>query len=227
MQALLTQGYEGKINLIYIDPPFDSKADYSHKMTIAPSVVPAKAGIQKLVPASFKQGSESIEFTKEPSVIERLAYKDTWAGGTDSYLDMLYPRLQLMKRLLADEGNVVVHLDHHVVHYIKIILDEVFGKENFINEIIWWKGREGGGSRSHSKSSIMPTEYQSLLLFAKNKNTRFWEPPLGPYKTSTIQNIEKDEKGWFYTRGRMGRTPAEWELEAGVSLKTYLNNKPN
>lgn len=204
MQALLSQGYEGKINLIYIDPPFDSKADYSHKMTI-----------------------EGNEFIKAPSVIERLAYKDTWAGGTDSYLDMLYPRLQLMKRLLAEEGNVVVHLDHHIVHYIKIILDEVFGKENFINEIIWWKGREGGGSRSHSKSSIMPTEYQSLLLFAKNKNTRFWEPPLGPYKISTIQNIEKDENGWFYTRGRMGRTPAEWELAAGVSLKTYVSNNPN
>ncbi len=82
MQALLAQGYEGKINLIYIDPPFDSKADYSHKMTI-----------------------EGNEFTKEPSVIERLAYKDTWAGGTDSYLDMLYPRLQLMKRLLAKDGT--------------------------------------------------------------------------------------------------------------------------
>jgi hypothetical protein len=116
MQALLNQGYEGKINLIYIDPPFDSKADYSHRMTI-----------------------EGSEFTKEPSVIERLAYKDTWTGGTDSYLDMLYPRLQLMKRLLAEDGNIVVHLDHHVVHYVKIILDEVFSKSNFINEIIWWK----------------------------------------------------------------------------------------
>lgn len=61
MQALLAKGYESKINLIYIDPPFDSKADYSHRMTI-----------------------EGNEFTKEPSVIERLAYKDTWTGGTDS-----------------------------------------------------------------------------------------------------------------------------------------------
>jgi adenine specific DNA methylase Mod len=91
MQALLTQGYEGKINLIYIDPPFDSKADYSHKMII-----------------------EGNEFTKEPSVIERLAYKDTWTGGTDSYLDMLYPRLQLMKRLLAEDGSIYMHCDWHV-----------------------------------------------------------------------------------------------------------------
>jgi DNA modification methylase len=203
MQALLNQGYEGKINLIYIDPPFDSKADYSHRMTI-----------------------EGSEFTKEPSVIERLAYKDTWTGGTDSYLDMLYPRLQLMKRLLAEDGNIVVHLDHHVVHYVKIILDEVFSKSNFINEIIWWKGREGGSSRLHSRSSIMPTEYQCLLIFAKDKEKRFWSPPLGPYKQSTISNIEKDDKGWFYTRGRMGRKPAEWELEEGVSLKTYVSENP-
>ena len=83
MQALLAQGYEGKINLIYIDPPFDSKADYSHKMVI-----------------------EGNDFTKEPSVIERLAYKDTCAGSTDSYLDMLYLRLQLMKRLLAEDGSI-------------------------------------------------------------------------------------------------------------------------
>ena len=96
MQALLAQGYEGKINLIYIDPPFDSKADYSHKIKI-----------------------DGTEMTKEPSVIERLAYKDTWAGGTDSYLDMLYPRLQLMKRLLAPNGSIYVHLDWHVGHYVK------------------------------------------------------------------------------------------------------------
>jgi len=113
MQALLSQGYEGKINLIYIDPPFDSKADYSHKMTI-----------------------EGNEFTKEPSVIERLAYKDTWTGGTDSYLDMLYPRLQLMRRLLAEDGSIYVHLGWHVGHYVKVVMDEIFIKEHFRNEII-------------------------------------------------------------------------------------------
>lgn len=114
MQAFLAQGYEGKINLIYIDPPFDSKADYSHKIKLG-----------------------ETELTKEPSVIERLAYKDTWAGGTDSYLDMLYPRLQLMKRLLAPDGSIYVHLDWHVGHYVKVMMDEIFGKECFGAEIIW------------------------------------------------------------------------------------------
>jgi adenine-specific DNA-methyltransferase len=90
------------------------------------SVIPAKAGIQ----------SPDFEITKEPSVIERLAYKDTWAGGTDSYLDMLYPRLQLIKRLLAPDGSIYVHLDWHVGHYVKVLMDEIPGL-TFCDEIIW------------------------------------------------------------------------------------------
>src|SRR3989338_1507697 len=117
MQALLNQGYEGKINLIYIDPPFDSKADYSHKIKLPAS-------------AEATAGKGDFEITKEPSVIERLAYKDTWAGGTDSYLDMLYPRLQLMKRLLTPDGSIYVHIGGHVNAYIRLLLDEVFGTDN-------------------------------------------------------------------------------------------------
>ena len=113
MQALLASGYEGKINLIYIDPPFWTGENYYANFVV-----------------------EGKEITKEPSVIERLAYKDIWAGGIDSYLDMLYPRLQLMKRLLAENGSIYVHLDWHVVHYVKVMLDEIFGTENFVNEIV-------------------------------------------------------------------------------------------
>src|SRR3989337_1491148 len=131
MQALLSQGYEGKINLIYNDPPFDSKADYSHKMTINDN------------PTLEKGGKGGFEFTKEPSVIERLAYKDTWAGGTDSYLDMLYPRLQLMKRLLAEDGSIFIHIGSNMSHHIKIMLDEIFGRDCFRNDLIWlYEGRE-------------------------------------------------------------------------------------
>lgn len=145
MQALLAQGYEGKINLIYIDPPFDSKADYSHKMII-----------------------EGNEFTKEPSVIERLAYKDTWAGGTDSYLDMLYPRLQLMKRLLAEDGSIYVHLDWHVGHYVKIILDEVFGNALFRNEIIWQKL-----TAAKSQSDAFPNIHDSIYVYSRTSKSTF------------------------------------------------------
>jgi len=169
MQALLAQGYEGKINLIYIDPPFDSKADYSHKMVI-----------------------EGNEFTKEPSVIERLAYKDIWVGGTDSYLDILYPRLQLMKRLLAEDGSIWVHLDWHVGHYVKVILDEIFGKENFVNEIIW------RCTSSHSNVRRCGNIHQVIYLYAKNDERRYWNDNfLVPYDEYYIETYFKytDENG--------------------------------
>ncbi len=119
MQALLSSGYDGKINLIYIDPPFWTNEDYY---------------------AKFEVGD--TEITKIPSIIERLAYKDIWEGGIDSFLDMLYPRLQLMRRLLADNGSIFVHLDYHIGHYTKLMMDEIFGIDNFRNEIVVKRGRK-------------------------------------------------------------------------------------
>ncbi|MBI4377460.1 MAG: site-specific DNA-methyltransferase [Nitrospinae bacterium] len=213
MQALLTQGYEGKINLIYIDPPFDSKADYSHKMTIAPSVIPAKAGIQK---------SESIEFTKEPSVIERLAYKDTWAGGTDSYLDMLYPRLQLMKRLLAEDGSIYIHIGSNMSHYIKIMLDEIFGRDCFRNDLIWlYEGRE----LSHTEYNA---KHDNILFYSRSQKWKFnWNHPKvrEELKESSKKAMSryKDEDGrWFVLRYKEGGGFAPIEEEGEHTYRQYV-----
>ncbi len=203
MSSLIKQGWAGKINIIYIDPPFFTGSDFTVRT---------------------KLGDQEIE--KEPSIIEERAYRDTWSDGIASYLKYMYERLVLMREILTENGHIWVHLDEHVSHYVKILLDEIFGYDNFINEIVWRKGREGGASRKHSAISIMPTEYQTILLYSKNKSIRKWNPPLGPYKLSTIERIEKDEKGWFYKRGRMGRKPAEWEIEAGLSLKSYVSSNP-
>jgi adenine-specific DNA-methyltransferase len=146
MQALLAQGYEGKIDLIYIDPPFDSKADYSYRLSI-----------------------EGEEITKEPSIIERLAYKDTWEGGTDSYLDMLYPRLHLMKRLLSPKGSIFVHIGPGVSSYVKNILDEIFGKDRFLNEIVWQ--RRLGQTQSQRKRFGTVTD--SIFWFSKTEDYTF------------------------------------------------------
>ncbi|MEI2642183.1 MAG: DNA methyltransferase [Candidatus Nanopelagicales bacterium] len=78
-----------------------------------------------------------MELEQKPTVIEQFAYSDTWSDGTASYLAMITPRLILMRELLADTGSIYVHLDWHVGHYVKLVLDEVFGKDNFVNEIIW------------------------------------------------------------------------------------------
>ena len=119
MAALLagdehTPSLRGKIDLIYIDPPFDSKADYRTKVVLP-----------------------DVELEQRPTVFEQFAYSDMWHNGTASYLEMITPRLILMRELLSDTGSIYVHLDWHVGHYVKIVMDEIFGKENLINEIIW------------------------------------------------------------------------------------------
>jgi len=191
MSSLLKQGWAGKINLIYIDPPFFTGADFTIRT---------------------KVGDEQIE--KEPSIIEERAYKDTWSGGIASYLQYMYERLVLMRELLAENGSIYVHLDPHLSHYVKIILDEIFGYNSFRNEIVWFKGREGSGT------SNLPTEYQTILLYKKHESTKpIWNPPRRGYNLSTVKNIQRDEKGWFYTRGR-GSDPRG-------ALKTYVWHDPN
>ncbi|OGZ99006.1 MAG: hypothetical protein A3C07_02350 [Candidatus Sungbacteria bacterium RIFCSPHIGHO2_02_FULL_47_11] len=198
MQALLNQGYEGKINLIYIDPPFDSKADYSHKIKLSSSVIPISSSV---IPAKAGIQSPDFEITKEPSVIERLAYKDTWAGGTDSYLDMLYPRLQLMKRLLAPDGSIYVHLDWHVGHYVKVMMDEVFGKENFVNEIVWKK--YSGVKNQASKK--FTTQTDSIFLYSKTEKLKFhqlYREMSEGYIKGEYKYSDEDGRKYALLRGR-------------------------
>lgn len=145
MQALLASGYEGRVNLIYIDPPFWTGEDYYATFEI-----------------------EETEVTRSPSVIERLAYKDIWEGGIDSFLDMMFSRLQIMRRLLADNGCIYIHLDWHMVHYVKIIMDEIFGYNNFVNEIIWQKIRV-----KKSQSKGFGNVHDTILVYSKSSNIIF------------------------------------------------------
>jgi len=155
---------------------------------------------------------------------DQKAYQDKIAGAR--FLEFLRKRLVFLQQLLSEDGSLVVHLDNRRVHYVKLMMDEILGETNFVNEIVWHKGREGGASRSHSPYSAMPTEYQNILIYAERRDQRLWNAPLGPYKESTLQSIKKDSRGWFYKRGRMGRTPAAWEIEAGVALKSYISDNP-
>ena len=140
IMASLLPEFAGKINLIYIDPPFATGADFS---------------------INIKLGD--LEWTKEASVIEEKAYRDTWGRGLDSYLQMMYDRLVLMRELLADNGSIYVHLDWHVGHYVKIIMDEIFGKENFRNEIVWCYT---GPSR---KVQDFPDKHDLILRYSKEE----------------------------------------------------------
>src|SRR5216684_4043433 len=115
--------FAGKVNLIYIDPPFNADADFSFTTTVPDH------------PNADNQ--DTIAFTKEPSIIEQKAYRDTWGRGLDSYLEWFYETAVLSRELLHEAGSIYVHLDYHVAHYAKVILDEVFGGESFQNEITW------------------------------------------------------------------------------------------
>ena len=151
MAALLagdehTPSLRGKVDLIYIDPPFDSKADYRTKVTLP-----------------------GLELEQKPTVIEQFAYSDTWSDGTASYLAMITPRLILMRELLADTGSIYVHLDWHVGHYVKLILDEVFGKGNFRNEIVWHYANSGLKARSRKFHQVT----ESLYWYTKGADFLF------------------------------------------------------
>ncbi len=122
LPSLLSE-FAGKVNLIYIDPPFDTGADFSFTA--------------KVPDDPETKGSNSFTFTKEPSIIEHKAYRDTWGHGLDSYLQWFYETTVLLHELLHENGSLYVHLDYHVAHYGKCLLDEVFGSENFQNEIVW------------------------------------------------------------------------------------------
>jgi DNA modification methylase len=180
MQALLDSGYEGKISLIYMDPPFGTNENYY---------------------ARFKIGD--TEITKTPSVIEQLAYKDIWKGGIDSFLDMLYPRLQLMRKLLDDNGSIFVHVDYHIGHYTKLIMDEIFGKDNFRNEIIVKRGRKKGLMYQFEKVDRMHTSNDAILWYTKSSASKFKHP---------LSETESVDAKWMGFWSNVDRPTMRYEL---------------
>jgi DNA modification methylase len=136
VMSSLLDDYAGKVKLAYIDPPFDTGADFAYRVSV---------------------GDASVE--KMPSILEEHAYRDTWGAGKSSYLTMLYERLILMHELLADDGSLFVHLDWHQGHYVKCILDEIFGADRFLNEIVWWYYNKYQGN---------------INRFASNHDVIFW-----------------------------------------------------
>ena len=169
MQALLAQGYEGKINLIYIDPPFDSKADYSHTVQLTPD----------------EAGQGGGELSADMSALERLAYRDTWEDGSDSYLDMMFPRLQLMHRLLAEDGTLYLHCNQAMMPIIRCMLDEIFGSSNHLNDIIWhFENKPKFGF-----SKVLPGDWECLLVYAKRYGRHKFEHQLVPVKEVQQQAI--------------------------------------
>jgi DNA modification methylase len=143
---------QGGLKLIYIDPPFDVGADFSMDIEV---------------------GEES--FTKQPNILEEIAYRDTWGMGADSFVSMIYERISLMRDLLSDNGSIYVHCDYRVNSYIRLILDELFSKQYFKSEIIWKR------AQAHSDSSTYGQIQDNIFFYTKSNNF-IWNHPLTEYE---------------------------------------------
>jgi site-specific DNA-methyltransferase (adenine-specific)/adenine-specific DNA-methyltransferase len=150
------------IKLVYIDPPFDVGADFKIDIEI---------------------GGETFE--KSPSVLEEIAYRDTWGRGKDSYLQMIYERIVLIKNILSEDGVLAIHVDWRLNSNIRMILDEVFGVENYVNEVKWCYEDVGGRAVEYYKKKS-----DSILIYKKGVNYTF-NVQRKKLSDSTIQRFEK------------------------------------
>ncbi|MGN9165409.1 DNA-methyltransferase [Tissierellaceae bacterium HCP3S3_D8] len=171
MKDLIDKGYRSSIDLIYIDPPFCTMANYKNRIEVL--------------------------YDKSREVLEYPAYTDIWKGGLKEYLEMLSLRIFLMKELLSDRGSIYIHLDFRTVHYVKIMMDCIFGRENFLNEVIWSYKSGGTSNRYYSR------KHDTILVYTKGKNYIFnpqkeksYNRGLKPYGFKNVKEYE-DNMGWY------------------------------
>lgn len=198
IMASLLEEFAGKIDLIYIDPPFATGADFSVKMEIG-----------------------DTEWTKKPSVIEDKAYHDTWGKGLDSYLQMMYDRLILMRELLTNQGSIYVHLDWRVNSYVRILLDEIMGQDQFQREIVWdisvlsgFKTIANNWIRGHD-----------MILFYTKTDDFIFSKQHTQHRQEYIDRFNKvDKDGRKYFDGRGGRRYLDEVLEKGKAIGDVWND---
>lgn len=183
----LLKEYRGKIDLIYIDPPFDSKADYKKKIDLK--------GIGKAT-------SDSTSF-------EEKQYGDIWTN--DEYLQFMYERFILLRELLSDNGTIVVHLDYHKCHHIRLVMDEVFGADNFRNEMIW---TYNGGA---TPPKDYPRKHDNLLRYVKDSKKSNWTFNIEyrPYNEQTAERMKHIHKGVMVDLDR-GTPMTDWWTDIKV-----------
>ena len=172
---------QGGLKLIYIDPPFDVGADFSMDIEI---------------------GGDT--FTKKPSILEEIAYRDTWGKGADSFIAMIYERLILMRDLLAEDGSIYVHCDWHIGHSLKCTIDEVFGEENFKNHISWKRSTPRGNATRRFP------ELTDFILFYTKTDTSIWNEQYGEYRPEYIEKyysyIDEKTKRRFQPTSLLGHS---------------------
>lgn len=184
----------GGLKFVYIDPPFDVGADFSVEVEV---------------------GEESV--TKAASVVEEIAYRDTWGKGRDSFLAMIHERLLLIKSLLAPTGVVAVHVDWRLSHHVRCLMDEIFGNQNFLNEVIW---HYDYGARGKSQFG---RKHDNISIYAMGDTWTFnSEDVLVPYESGMTE--------WRYTRGGQagkempkGKVPSDvWDIKLNAMSHEHI-----
>jgi len=199
LATLLEQGFRGKIDLIYIDPPFMSNADYVRKVELR----------------GLKETKTKVD---DADLLQQTMYFDMWRN--DAYLQFIYERLILLKELLVETGSIYVHLDYHVGHYVKLLMDEIFGQENFRNEIIWRRmtGVKGNVARG------FPHITDTILFYSKSDIGSFSSlyKPLDPEYIKNFYKY-KDKKGRLYRKAG-GSRPEDYRYYLDESKGTPIPN---
>ena len=178
LSTLLVQGFRGKIDLIYIDPPFDSGADYVRKVKL--------------------RGEQKDLESEGHSIVEQTQYADIWAN--DNYLQFMFERLILMRELLSEKGSIYLHCDWHKSHHLRLLLDEVFGEGNFVNEIIW---KYNWASTVKKKFS---QKHDTIFWYAKSAENWIFnlDEMREPYTEEQLKGYKHDEDG-YYTLDTSGK----------------------
>ena len=201
----------GGLKLIYIDPPFDVGADFSMDVEI---------------------GGET--FHKEANLLEQIAYRDTWGRGADSFISMIHERLILMRDLMAPDGTIYVHCDWRVNSYIRLAMDEVFGKDRLLNHIIWKRTPFAGSSKA--RANKFPINQDTILSYVRGEHYKFNQQYVEYSEEYEERFKYKDARGYYrktllktYSAETEQRLKAEdrWidPVKAGAypSYKQYLH----
>jgi len=178
----------GGLKLIYIDPPFDVGADFSMDIEI---------------------GGET--FHKEPNLLEQIAYRDTWGRGADSFISMIYERLILMRELMHPEGSIYVHCDWRVNSYLRLALDEVFGRTGYASEVVWKR------TSSHNDPKKYGNIHDTLYYYSRTEK-RVWNQQYQPHDAEYLDKVYvySDERGRYRLADltapgvSKGETGTEW-----------------
>ena len=181
MSSLLSE-FRGSIDLIYIDPPFDVGADFTMNVAI---------------------GDTANVTAKDQSLIEMVAYRDMWGRGVDSYLCMLSERLFLMRELLSNKGSIFVHCDWHMSHMIRLLLEDTFGKQNFVNEIVWHYYNKMQGNVGH-----FPKNHDTIFWYRNGEDFNYFtQKEDRPETTKQIKRVWDKDKGKIVNANLIIRFP--------------------